>query len=608
MDPIASDWPLLDRYLETGDQAAFRALVDAHVALVFNLARREFRGNPGHAQDVAQTVFLILARKGRSIPRHKTLVAWLYQTTRYCCANLARMESRRVRHERKAAMYVQIPSPPAEPHLDMVDLLNSGLASLGEKERSAVLLRYLEEKTTAQAAATLGISADALQKRCDRALDRLRLFFQQRGLLTTAADVSSLLAAETAAGLPTTLFDQVLDAALRGKIKPSIASLMDGYRRTGLKPRAAAAIVLLTLGLGLAVLFLILNSVPAPPKAFNQAAIASTHPAMPATTGPAAPVIATTLQRATYCAYVARNVFAGGDFRQVAAGGRPANWRNLTAFDEGLASMTAQHRLQLTSRDPTRQVEVSAALDLNPAWKKLAVRSLLRVVGVRRSAGSSAAGVAFYFLDANQKPVGTGLLLPPWATAPTYFKMRLGTLVVPENAASLVVSVRLVNCAGKIEVSDIVVMPVDEKIDPDPQAVVELHEAISTGNVDQAIKMIVADKRLLESRNMDWNCGTPLLGAVETNHPQLIPPLLKLGADCTAETLPFGPRAVDLAVWYGRPSCLEMLWPHDHADPQLEVGLINAALAHNHNGGSRSEYELCRQFLDRQIAVTQPSK
>src|SRR4051812_16808869 len=82
-----SDWQLLDHFAQSGDEAAFKVLVERHIDLVYGTARRSL--GTGHPQldDAVQAAFLLLARKAATLPRRAALAGWLFRVTRYCCAN-----------------------------------------------------------------------------------------------------------------------------------------------------------------------------------------------------------------------------------------------------------------------------------------------------------------------------------------------------------------------------------------------------------------------------------------------------------------------------------------------------------------------------------------
>ena len=96
-----TDEELLRAYSEGRSDAAFTELVGRHVDLVYSTALRT-AGEPGLAQDVAQAVFLQLARKAGSIRKASALPGWLYRVARDQAANAVRTEHRRRHREQEA--------------------------------------------------------------------------------------------------------------------------------------------------------------------------------------------------------------------------------------------------------------------------------------------------------------------------------------------------------------------------------------------------------------------------------------------------------------------------------------------------------------------------
>src|SRR5207237_1040209 len=101
MAGAADDRRLLDLYVARRSDDAFAELARRYTPLVYGCALRKTR-DAAMAEDVTQTVFVLLARKASSA-RRRPLSGWLFAVTRYAAANELRAAARRRRHERAAA-------------------------------------------------------------------------------------------------------------------------------------------------------------------------------------------------------------------------------------------------------------------------------------------------------------------------------------------------------------------------------------------------------------------------------------------------------------------------------------------------------------------------
>ena len=77
----ADDTALLRGYVEDGSDECFATLVARHVNKVYSTTLRH-TGNPHVAEEITQTVFVILARRARPLGRRVILSGWLYKTAR----------------------------------------------------------------------------------------------------------------------------------------------------------------------------------------------------------------------------------------------------------------------------------------------------------------------------------------------------------------------------------------------------------------------------------------------------------------------------------------------------------------------------------------------
>src|SRR3954463_210480 len=86
------DWQCLSQFVQDGSEPAFREVVARHVDLVYATCRRGLPARDAHlAEDATQAVFVILAKKARTIRRNTSLVGWLHNTARFVAQNAMRV-------------------------------------------------------------------------------------------------------------------------------------------------------------------------------------------------------------------------------------------------------------------------------------------------------------------------------------------------------------------------------------------------------------------------------------------------------------------------------------------------------------------------------------
>lgn len=212
---MTSDSELLTQYAQNGSEEAFADLVERHLPLVFSAALRQTAGDIHTAQDVAQTVFADLARKARSLCRHQFLAGWLYTSTRFAAAKANRTERRRYHRELQAQAMHQITTDSSS-DLDWAAIrpaLDQAMHQLKPADRDLILMRYFHNRQLATIAGSYGLSEDAIRKRVDRALDKLRTLLSRGGISNTAA-LAAALSTNAVQSAPTSLAATVTAASL----------------------------------------------------------------------------------------------------------------------------------------------------------------------------------------------------------------------------------------------------------------------------------------------------------------------------------------------------------------------------------------------------------
>jgi RNA polymerase sigma factor (sigma-70 family) len=240
------DRRLLDRYLATRDEGAFRELVGRHLDFVHAVARR-VTGNDELARDAAQAVFVKLARDAAKVPRGLSLAAWLHRTCRCMAIDLVRSEDRRRKREQLAHRNALM-NPPPEPAWErLAPLIDEAVDSLPAADRELVLAKYYRNESFAGIATRLGWTEANARKRASRSLEKLRHLLARRGFTTTAATLATVLPAHAVAPAPASLAGAVVAAT--AEIAPAPVLGLHFAMTTAQKSTAlAAALALLASG------------------------------------------------------------------------------------------------------------------------------------------------------------------------------------------------------------------------------------------------------------------------------------------------------------------------------------------------------------------------
>ncbi|MEO6567891.1 MAG: sigma-70 family RNA polymerase sigma factor [Opitutaceae bacterium] len=215
---MKSDSELLQEFSAQRSQDAFAQLVGRHVDLVYSAALRQVNGDVHLARDVAQQVFIDLARKAKPLSARESLVGWLYTSAHHAAANAVRSERRRRSHEQESRAMQQIDQQENNrPDWERLrPVLDAAMLELDDTDRDAVLRRFFSGESFAAIGDALELSHDAARKRVDRALDRLHGLLARRGVTSSASALGLALSQHAVAASPVGLSAIVTQAAFSG--------------------------------------------------------------------------------------------------------------------------------------------------------------------------------------------------------------------------------------------------------------------------------------------------------------------------------------------------------------------------------------------------------
>jgi RNA polymerase sigma factor (sigma-70 family) len=207
---------LLAAYVENGSEAAFRELVSRYADLVYSVAVRLVAGDSHLAQDVAQNVFIDLARLAGTLSKEVMLGGWLHRHTCFVASKTLRAEGRRRLRERQAAEMNALQNPSGTNMAEIGPVIDEAIDQLGEEDRAAIVLRFFEQRNFRSVGEVLGSTEDTAQKRVSRALEKLHSLLKRRDIAFSSAALGTVLAAEAVTAAPAGLAANMATVALAG--------------------------------------------------------------------------------------------------------------------------------------------------------------------------------------------------------------------------------------------------------------------------------------------------------------------------------------------------------------------------------------------------------
>jgi RNA polymerase sigma factor (sigma-70 family) len=252
---MKDDATLLRDYARDHTEGDFAELVRRHLNLVYSAALRQVNGDAHLAQDVTQLVFSDLARKAATLAGHRVLAGWFFTSTRFAAAKLVRGERRRQSREQEAQLMHEISRSDSTASLDwdrVRPMLDEALSELGERDREAILLRFMSGHDFEQVGARLSLSSNAARMRVDRAVDKLRALLARRGVTSTSAALALVLANQAVVAAPAGLAATITGTALVSATVTSGTAALAFMSVSKLQLTIVSAIVLAGAGVYLA--------------------------------------------------------------------------------------------------------------------------------------------------------------------------------------------------------------------------------------------------------------------------------------------------------------------------------------------------------------------
>lgn len=217
-----SDGELLQRYASSRSGAAFAELVRRHGPMVYGTCRR-IANNGADADDAFQATFFVLARKACSIRSINAVGSWLHGVA----VKVARKAQQQAIKRRIRQMAAARPEAvqPATPVADWWAVVDDELNQLPEVLRQAILACDIGGKSRSKAARELGWPEGTVAKRLTRARQELAKRLTRRGVTLGVTALSTALAAEARAAVPSQVLAETISQATAYAVTPGAGSV-----------------------------------------------------------------------------------------------------------------------------------------------------------------------------------------------------------------------------------------------------------------------------------------------------------------------------------------------------------------------------------------------
>jgi RNA polymerase sigma-70 factor (ECF subfamily) len=166
---VIEDWTI--EACQGGDAEAFRVLFETYKDRVYSIALGFFNGDEAAARDITQTVFLKLMTNISSFQNRSEFSTWLYRMVTNACLDQKRALKRWFLFGSTEDIVLPDTRRSVEARFIAREIeteVRKAIAGLKPKLRMAVLLKYFEDLSYDEMAASLGCSRGTVASRLNR--------------------------------------------------------------------------------------------------------------------------------------------------------------------------------------------------------------------------------------------------------------------------------------------------------------------------------------------------------------------------------------------------------------------------------------------------------
>lgn len=188
-DPNKYEEAQLISLLADDSEYAFQLIYDRHRSRIYQVSLRYLK-SPILAQEVVQDVFLKLWFNRKNLRIDQPVEAWLYQVAKNNLLN----RLRKIANEWKAMKGLGLIAETSTNNIEAIcqeaqynKLLNAAIKQLPEQQQKVFTLARQEQLTYNDIAARLNISPLTVKTHMSRALDSIKFYLAEHGIIIPAA-------------------------------------------------------------------------------------------------------------------------------------------------------------------------------------------------------------------------------------------------------------------------------------------------------------------------------------------------------------------------------------------------------------------------------------
>lgn len=209
-----SEFLLLKRFAASGDTEAFAEIARQHAPLVYGVCLRILEDRDT-AADVVQDTFFQLARNADTITG--SFPNWLHRVAKNRAIKLVHQNSSRKHREKIYAADSEIESyEETVSWYEISGCIDEELDQLDDLTREVIILHFFEGQTMTDIAEKFGISQPTVSRRIESGINTLRQKLKSRGIIVSAAILTSLLIENIIQAAPASIMKELGKIALSG--------------------------------------------------------------------------------------------------------------------------------------------------------------------------------------------------------------------------------------------------------------------------------------------------------------------------------------------------------------------------------------------------------